>query len=404
MTHRRQFLKSALAGTTAISLSGRMPKFLSGASKLESCGSGNILVVIQMSGGNDGLNTVIPYGDDEYYKNRFTLSFNKNQVLKIDDHVGFHPALSGFDQLLQANQIAIIQGVGYEHPNRSHFESMDLWNTAHRTDEKSNYGWLGRTVENHFLKEDLAAIHLGKGLQPLALKTVTRPVPSIRSIDNFKLQSIKGDRNIEALTKAVETHRPSNNHLLDYIQNSAQIALSTSQRIEGLKKRPSNPTGYPATDLGTNLRVIADLIESDLPTRIYYVTLNGFDTHSNQAATHQNLLNDLGNSISAFMKQLELGKNADRVAIFSFSEFGRRVRENASRGTDHGTAAPVFVCGQKVNGGVIGTPPNLVDLDQGDLKYQIDYRRVYSDLLKNWLGVAPSEILDGQFESLDLFS
>jgi uncharacterized protein (DUF1501 family) len=242
---------------------------------------------------------------------------------------------------------AEIQGVGYEHPNRSHFESMDLWNTAHRTDEKSNYGWLGRTVENH---------------------------------------------------------RPSNNYLLDYIQNSAQITLSTSQRIEGLKKRPSNPTGYPATDLGTNLRVIADLIESDLPTRIYYVTLNGFDTHSNQAATHQNLLNDLDNSISAFRKQLELGKNADRVAIFSFSEFGRRVRGNASRGTDHGTAAPVFVCGQKVNGGVIGTPPNLVDLDQGDLKYQIDYRRVDSDLLKNWLGVAPGEILDGQFESLDLFS
>ena len=357
MTHRRQFLKSALAGTTAISLSGRMPKFLSGASKLESCGSGNILVVIQMSGGNDGLNTVIPYGDDEYYKNRFTLSFNKNQVLKIDDPVGLHPALSGFDQLLQANQIAIIQGVGYEHPNRSHFESMDLWNTAHRTDEKSNYGWLGRTVENHFLKEDLAAIHLGKGLQPLALKTVTRPVPSIRSIDNFKLRSIEGNRNIEALTTAVEIHRPSNNHLLDYIQNSAQIALSTSQRIEGLKKRHTSQTGYPATDLGTNLRVIA-----------------------------------------------ELGKNADRVAIFSFSEFGRRVRENASRGTDHGTAAPVFVCGQKVNGGVFGAPPNLVDLDQGDLKYQIDYRRVYSDLLKNWLGVAPSEILDGQFESLDLFS
>ncbi len=401
---RRQFLKSSLAGSAVISLSGAVPKFLLGASQpLSNSGDEKIMVVVQLSGGNDGLNTVVPFGDDEYYKNRFTLAIGKQNVLKIDDHVGFHPALGGLNELMENGNLSVVQGVGYPNPNRSHFESMDLWHTAHQVDESNPIGWLGRTVDSKMADGNLPAVHFGRGLQPLALKTEKKPVPSIRSIDNFKLNVLRDRKIKDKLSELVRAPRKTENTLLSYVHDSANVALETSHRLEGVSNNRKNEFNYPGSELGRNLGVIAQLIGSGLSTRIYYTTLDGFDTHSNQGQSHQGLLSDLGNSVRAFMNQMESQGNAKRVVLFSFSEFGRRVRENASRGTDHGTAAPVFVCGSGMPNGLIGKHPSLKDLDQGDMKFKIDYRSVYADLLENWMGLESEPIIGGKFEPVGLF-
>ncbi len=407
MHTRRRFLKQTLAGSAAISLSAAIPDFLLGASReSKKVADENILVVLQLSGGNDGLNTVIPYGDDEYYKNRFTLAINKNSILKIDDHVGFHPSMTGFHQLLQSGQLAVVQGVGYPNPNRSHFESMDLWHTAHRMDESRRLGWLGRTIDNHFASNDLPALHLGEGLQPLALRNEKKPVPSIQSIDNFRLDIFKDNTIRKRLAPLIRQPRRGDNELLSYIHQSATVALETSHRIENIAGPAENKSGYPGTSLGRNLSVIAQLIGSGLTTRIYYTTLDGFDTHSNQADTHQGLLNNLSGSVSAFMNELTAQGNEERVALVSFSEFGRRVRENASRGTDHGTAAPLFVAGAKVKSGLIGEHPSLAAdrLVDGDLQFGIDFRSVYADLLETWLGIPPGPIVGAEYQPVRLFA
>lgn len=406
MDNRRTFLKQTLAGSAAISLSGSIPEFLLGASReTEKVVNEKILVVLQLSGGNDGLNTVVPYGDDEYYKNRFTLAIGKNSALKIDDHVGFHPSMRGFDQLIQNNQLAVVQGVGYPNPNRSHFESMDLWHTAHRITESGRVGWLGRTIDGNLTSVDLPALHLGGGLQPLALRNEKKPVPSIQSIDSFRLNIFKDNTVRKRLSPLIRKSRPAGNELLGYIHESAKVAIETSHRIENISDQSNKDFGYPPTNLGRNLAVIARLIASRLSTRIYYTTLDGFDTHSNQAESHQGLLGNLSTSVAAFMKQLSDAGNADRVALVSFSEFGRRVRENASRGTDHGTAAPVFVAGAKVKSGLIGKHPSLnpKHLVDGDLKFNLDYRCVYAEVLQNWLGIDPGPIVGAEHDPIRIF-
>ncbi|MEM7455641.1 MAG: DUF1501 domain-containing protein [Planctomycetota bacterium] len=403
MGTRRQFLKTSLAGSAVISLSGAVPGVLLSASRDAAPDSGEkILVVVQLSGGNDGLNTIVPFGDSRYYENRFTLAIGQNQVLKIDDHVGFHPAMDGMNQLLQDGKLGVVQGVGYPEPNRSHFESMDLWHTAHRIVE-GRYGWLGRTLDANNIAPDLPAVHFGPGLQPLALRNENTPVPSIRSIDNFRLNLLRDGRNRELLNQIVQPPRDNTNELLGFIHDSANVAIRTSERMENINSNSQAGSGYPPTGLGRNLQAIARLIGSGLSTRIYYTTLDGFDTHSNQAAGHQGLLSDLSRSVSAFVADLEEQGNADRVALFSFSEFGRRVRENASAGTDHGTAGPVFVAGPSVKAGPLSEHPDLGDLQDGDMKFGVDYRRVYAGLLKNWLGVDPDPILGASYQPFELF-
>ena len=404
MNNRRQFLKSSLAGSAAISLSGALPNFLLGASRPDALSRDDkILVVVQMSGGNDGLNTVIPFADDNYYKNRFTLAIQKPNVIRMNDEIGFHPALRGFDGLMEKNHLSIVQGVGYPNPNRSHFESMDLWHTAHQVSESESLGWLGRSVESGLAAHDLPALHFGGGLQPLALKTEKKPIPSIRSIDNFRLKVLRDKKTKDKLAALIKAPRKTDNALLSYIHDSANVALETSHRLEGVSDKNNSDFKYPQTNLGRNLSTVAKLIESGLSTRIYYTSIDGFDTHSNQGEAHRSLLTDVGDSISTFMKQVESQGNLDRVVLFAFSEFGRRVRENASAGTDHGTAAPVFVCGSKLKKPVFGAHPSLEDLDQGDMKFKIDYRSVYADLLENWMGIDPKPIVGEKFESVGLF-
>ncbi len=405
MTTRRQFIQAAFGSTALVSLSAGVPQVLLGASARAAVEPGdNILVVIQLSGGNDGLNTVIPFGDDEYYKNRFTLAIGRNQVSRINDHIGLHPALSGFAGMLDAGQLSIVQGVGYPNPNRSHFESMDLWHTAHRVDESIRLGWLGRCIDGGHLGEDLPAVHYGQGRQPLALATRDKPVASITSLDQFRLRTGSNQRLSRSILDDINRPRNRDNELLGFIHDSASVALRTSQRIEDVIDPREGNNGYPPTSLGRKLRAVSQLIESGLQTRIYYVTHEGFDTHSNQLEAHAGLLRELGDATAAFVNDLDSKGHGDRTAVMTFSEFGRRVRENASRGTDHGTAAPMFLAGNRIQPGPLNDHPDMNDLDQGDLKFTVDYRSVYATLLEEWLGIDSQPILGGRFETLDLLA
>ncbi len=405
MTTRRQFIQTAFGSAALVSMSHSVPAVLLGASRQTALsGEDRILIVIELGGGNDGLNTVVPYGDENYYKNRFTLAIGRNDVLKIDDHVGLHPSLRGFSKLLEQQQLAIVQGVGYPNPNRSHFESMDLWHTAHRVSENAHLGWLGRCVdESPVLAGELPAIHYGDGRQPLALGTRTRQVASINSLEQFRLNVGNKRKFTDTIRGDLAIRRDSNNELLGFIHESAGLALRTSERIENVLDTSSTARDFPGTSLGRKLAAISQLVDSGLPTRIYYVTHNGFDTHSNQAAAHSGLLSELGDAIAALMTDLQQRGHDKRTAVLTFSEFGRRVRENASRGTDHGTAAPLFIAGGAVRAGLTNKHPGLTELDQGDLKFSTDYRNVYATVLDKWLGIDSTPILGKSYDSLDLF-
>lgn len=364
-----------------------------------------VLVVVQLSGGNDGLNTVVPFSDELYYKNRFTLAIGKNAVRKINDQVGFHPSLNGFSELLEANQLSVIQGIGYPNPNRSHFESMDLWHTAHQTESRIPQGWLGKFLtkergNNH----EIPAIHFGAEKQPLALASESQAYPSIRSMERFRL-NLGRNRNLkELIAQNVRQERNEENELLSFVQNTADSALKAGDRVEEVLKKKASNASYPGTQLAEKLKTVARMIHAEMPTTVYYVTHDGFDTHANQADAHAGLLSQLGDATNAFMQDLTQQGNQDRVLLMSFSEFGRRVRQNASQGTDHGTAGPVFLAGGSVKTGVIGSHPKLDDLDQGDLKFHTDYRQVYATILEKWFGVDSKNVLGDQFKPLDLLT
>jgi uncharacterized protein (DUF1501 family) len=405
---RRKFLQAAFGGTAIVSLSRFVPSVLMGASRATAGGSGTdgrILIVIELGGGNDGLNTVVPFSDDEYYRNRFTLAVGRDSVLKVNDRIGLHPSLAGFANLLEKQQLGIVQGVGYPEPNRSHFESMDLWHTAHRSNDSPRLGWLGRCIDDApVLSGELAAIHYGEGKQPLALSTRTRPVASISSLEQFRLNAGDTRRFADNIRDDLKVRRAGDNALLGFVHESTGVALRTAEKIEKVLGNEGRGTRFPDHALGRRLAAISQLIASGLPTSIYYVTHNGFDTHANQRDAHASLLSQLGGAVEALMNDLAEQGNAGRTCVLMFSEFGRRVRENASRGTDHGTAGPVFLAGGNLLAGAVNGHPSLTDLDQGDLKFSVDYRSVYATVLEKWLGIPGGPVLGGDFKTLDLFA
>jgi len=405
---RRQFLQRSATGATLLSLAPTVPQFLltSSAVAAQSKPGEKILVVVQLSGGNDGINTVIPYGDDVYHKSRFTTRIQNNQVHKIDDYVGFHPSLSGFSELMQQGQLAVMQGVGYPNPDRSHFSSMDIWHTAVRDMEKMRRmtGWVGRYLDkNHAgVAGDSPALHLGNDRQPLAVVAERVRVPSVANVDAFKL-SLGGQTQLAPIIEsAAKAHRADAkpDDLLGFLQQSTVTALLSSKRMQEAISQYKTSINYPGTGLAQRMKTIAQLIDAGLTTRIYYLTLDGFDTHSNQAVTHANQLKELGDAMAAFLKDLKEHGHDQRVLTMTFSEFGRRVKENASRGTDHGAAAPMFLAGAGVKGGVIGKHPSMTDLDEGDLKYHTDFRSVYATILDRWLGADSKAVLGEKFASV----
>ncbi len=404
-TTRRDFLKTTLGSSAVISLGAAVPAFLLDAANAQSAaGKDTVLVVVQLTGGNDGLNTVIPYSDPVYRRDRPTLAIAEADVLKIDDQVGFHPSARGFADLLELGKLGVIQGVGYPNPNRSHFESMDIWHTCQRKADRQATGWLGRFADATLQPDgsDPTTIHLGGQKQPLAIVAERVRAPSIGSLDRFRLED-GGDENLRAVIgKLSAGARTKDNDLLGFIQSSATAAIRASHRVEEARQDYQPAIEYPQNPLADKLRTVAQLIDAGLGARVYYMEIDGFDTHSQQAAAHAGLLSQLSGGVHSFVEDMTHHGHANRVLVMAFSEFGRRVKENASEGTDHGAAAPMFLAGDRVKAGLIGKHPSLTDLVDGDVQYHTDFRQVYASLVESWLGASTREILGGDFTPVDV--
>jgi uncharacterized protein (DUF1501 family) len=364
---------------------------------------GQILVILQLAGGNDALNMVIPYSDDLYHRARPTMGVDPKTVMKLDDRVGLHPNLAPLRKLYDGGQMSVLQGVGYPNPNRSHFRATDIWESAEPTKEITTTGWLGRFFDNTCNGIDPhKGVAMGEKL-PLAMQgqrvralTFERP-ESYRyngrdSKDYISLNKSKDQMAAakqQAITPATQ---------LDFLHRTAMDAQASSEQIDRLIKSHRPSAKYPGGNFGRDLQTVAAMIGGGMTTRVYYVSLGGFDTHAGEKGRHDRLMKDLADGVSAFYSDLKVQGNDSRVLMMTFSEFGRRVQENASGGTDHGAAAAMLVFGGALRQGVVGKHPSLSDLDHGDLKYELDFRTVYADILQNWLNTPSKPILGQQFQ------
>ncbi len=417
MLTRRAFLAHSLRASTLLACAPAVPQFLAATARTaEQDSDGNVLVVLEMGGGNDGLNTVIPYADDLYHKARPTLRLTKKDVLKVNDHVGLHNGLGGLKPMLDGGELAVVQGVGYPNPDRSHFESMDIWQSADPS-RSVQTGWLGRAVPSlHDKKGSIPALQLG-GALPLALQGAPGGVVSLNQRVPYQLDLGPDEKRQAARRKLLEDLSKTkdagpDDDLLAFVRRRQVQTYTTLDKLKevleaGKKDAQPQPIAVPGQEggpsgLANNLNLVARLIKQGFGTRVYYVAIDGFDTHARQAERHTELLQEVGNAVGGFFQQLKEGDHGKRVVLLTFSEFGRRVKENGSRGTDHGAGSCLFVAGPAVKGGPVGDHPRLDDLDSGDLKYAIDFRRVYATLLDQWLGVDSRAVLNGQFPHLPL--
>ncbi len=406
---RREFLRSALGATALTSLGPAVPRMLARtatAAPADQAAADRVLVVVQLAGGNDGLNTVVPYGDDLYAAARPTLRLPADQVLKLDAHLGLHPQMRGLMRLYERGQLSIVQGVGYPQPRQDHGASMRIWQSAKIEPDGRQTGWLGRTVDALSDPEQprVPAVFVGKIVQPFSLNAHRAIIPSMRTMEQLTLQERSRPMN-----EAVEpTQGRKRDPLLDFARRATAAAYATHQKLDAIvRSAKSSGVEYPPLRLAQELRTIAQLIRADLGIRVFYAELGGeepggFDTHANQAANHGALLNQLSESVQAFVEDLERDKLLDRVLLMTFSEFGRTVRETGRRGTDHGSAAPLFLAGGKIRAGLIGPHPNLRELENGGQKFHTDFRRLYATVLGRWLGVDSKAVLGEQFEPLDI--
>jgi uncharacterized protein (DUF1501 family) len=402
---RREFLGTAAAGSVVVTFGTAAPHVLCQAAAT-STQDQRILVVVEMAGGNDGLNSVVPHSDDDYLKARQNIGIKKPDTLAVTDRIGLHPSLRGLADLLEQDRFAVVQGVGYENPNRSHFESMDIWHSCQRKGGPRHEGWVGRYLGAAGLQDlqDPSAIHLGSEKQPPALSSRHIRVPSIQSLEQFRLRTGDSPGSRQTIRELADRSRESTNDLLGFVQTSTSSAIAASERMEsaGMKYKPSE--SYPTSGLGKKLETVAKLIASGLQTKVYYVRIDGFDTHASQPDAHAGLLREVSEAVSTLVRDLNAHGDGDRVLVMCFSEFGRRVAENASDGTDHGVAGPVFVAGNKVNAGLIGRHPSLTDLDKGDLKHHTDFRQVYAAVLEDWLSCESESVLGGKYKPIQLLN
>ncbi len=414
MLSRRQFLTRSLQGASLLTLSSVVPQFIARTARAAEVGKDNILVVVEMNGGNDGLNTVIPYADDLYPKFRSSLLQTKNEVVKINDHIGLNPGMRSFDRLLQRGELAVVQGVGYPNPERSHFESMDTWQSADPRG-KTTTGWIGRGAnELQGSSGGVPIMHVGPSRLPLALQGASGGAISVNENMPYRLELGGGapDRQKARRKLLEDLARPAKDDggLTNFVYRREVQTLTTLDRLQEVLKGTNagqfagfGPDGRPygPDALPRKLQLIAQLIQKGFGTRVFYVMRSGFDTHSNQADQHRNLLGEVADGITTFFETLRQTGHDKRVRLMTFSEFGRRVQENASKGTDHGAASCLFVAGPGVKGGAVGEHPSLSDLDSGDLKFHTDFRRVYATLLDGWLGCDSNAVLDGKYEHID---
>ncbi|TDO84283.1 uncharacterized protein (DUF1501 family) [Flavobacterium chryseum] len=338
------------------------------------------IVFVQLNGGNDGLNTFIPYEDPLYYDLRTKIALSKDVVIGKNKGMAFHPSLKDFAQMQQNGDLTVIQNVGYPEPIRSHFRSQEIWQTATDSNKYINEGWLGRYLDlqcdGH---QATAGINLDS-IDNLALKGLEPNSITVKDPNRFK---IKSDRE--------ENVKLSDNPQLDFVRKIANSVTEGSDEIQKALAKSKSEISYPKTELSKNLEWIGRLIKGNLNSKVYYTSLGGFDTHDNQLALHERKLTDLNDSLFSFYQDLKQAQLLQNVTIVVFSEFGRRVRDNGN-GTDHGTAAPMFIIGGNNKGTILGNNPNLSDLDNGDLKYETDFRSVYASLLQQKMNFDYSKI------------
>ncbi len=386
-TTRRKFLIGGLSLSAAIPLSSR---FARGFDAFASSGE-TTLVVLQLTGGNDALNMVVPSRQDAYYKLRPTLSIARKSLHELDGDFGLHPQMAELAKLFGDRRAALVHGVGYPNPNRSHFRSMEIWHTADPEHPPGDCGWLGKLADQLAASNPggLAALHVGEGELPLALRSHTNFTPTVRSAKGFELHA--SAKSIERERDAVLAARADGE--LGFLREAARSTYRAAEKMSELAARPTK-IDYPASDLAARLQLVARLVAGGFGTRLFHVELTGFDTHSRQAPTQAALLGELSNALAAFQRDLDSQNFGERVITLVFSEFGRRVEENGSKGTDHGAAAPVFLVGGRVKPGLHGTPPNLEKLVEGDIPFTTDFRSIYAALERDWLGLKSSTVFE----------
>ncbi len=365
-----------------------------------------ILVVVQMGGGNDGLNTVVPIGNDAYYRARPNLAVPQKDVIRVSDDLAFHPNLAGVKSLYDQGAMAIVQGVGYPNPSRSHFKSMEIWHTADPEGRVVRYGWVGRYFDSKcpVCEQPTVGVNVGPSM-PLAMQAESGMGVSLETPEAFQWMPTMGglgEREEQELFRLLNAPAPGANEpgTVDFLRHTAMNAFVSTEQVRGAVQAYKGSVEYANNRFAYSMKLIAQMIAGKLPTKVYYANITGFDTHAAQKGAHDNLLAQFSDGIASFYKDLQAQGNADRVVVLAFSEFGRRVAENGSGGTDHGTAAPMFLFGKALKGGIYGSQPSLTDLSDGDLKHVIDFRSVYATVLERWLGADPAKILGYNFERL----
>jgi uncharacterized protein (DUF1501 family) len=405
---RRSFVTSALSvaflgGNARVALAQvagaaqPLPGFAAGAS------ADNVLVVVQLAGGNDGLNTIVPYSDDAYHRVRPAIGIPSAAVLKLNDRIGFNPALKGLNELYAQGKLAIVQGVGYPNPNRSHFEATQIWETA-APDRPQQYGWLGRYLDRRYPagakpSSLFEAVSLGDTL-PAALVASHVEVPAIGALGAFAYNAGRDLAEKQSAGILYDGAKAGQSPYLSMIASTARDAYHGGDVLRAETSAFTNKAVYPKDGFSAQLALAARMIGSTAGSKIVFVSIGSFDTHAGQRAQQDRLLGYLGDGLLAFYTDLAAHGLDQKVMTMTFSEFGRRVTQNASNGTDHGTAMPLFVVGGGVKGGIYGDHPLLTDLDAGDLKYAIDFRSIYATVIEKWLGRDPAPVLGGAYPSI----
>ena len=373
-------------------------------SKLAQVSTNKILIVVQMAGGNDGLNTVVPYTDPMYLKMRPTLAVPQSKVLTLDNRLGLHPNLAPLKKLWDSGHLAIVEGVGYPNQSLSHFQAMDIWQTLDLTGNGSE-GWLGKLVSGLVDQQGHPFKSLDIGVQTAqALQSISTQVPTVASVKSYAVAPDPADRDggnarLQALLKLYNSY-PQTAPYAALLDATALNAQDGSRQLRQADTTYHPAVTYPTGPFAGGLKILAEAIVQGLGVRVGYVTLGGFDTHANEQPTHDALMTTLANGVSAFYNDLAAHGKADNVVVMTWSEFGRRVEENGSAGTDHGTAAPMFVLGNPISKGIYGEPPSLTNLDQnGNLKYTLDFRSVYATVLDRWMGASSKDVLGADYGS-----
>lgn len=399
MHTRRDFLKNA----TLASASLMMPNFLKdlGTNKLST--EGKKLIVIQLSGGNDGLNTCVPFRNDIYYNSRTQLAIPKNEVLKLNNEIGLNPVMKGLKDIYEEGYLSILNSVGYPNPDRSHFRSMDIWHTGSNSDEYWKTGWLGRYLDNSCtgcaephkvleVDDTLSLAVKGRDLKALALENPKRLYQGTQS------------KYFKSLANSYQQQDVHGHSDLDYLYKTMIETMESAEYVYETSKIFKSKVDYPQSRLARQLKTVAELLCSGVDTNVFYVSLSGFDTHVRQKGQQERLLTQYSEAIAALVKDLKQNNRLNDTLIMTFSEFGRRVEQNASGGTDHGKANNLFFIGGKLKkAGIYNDMPNLAKLDEGDVSWEIDFRQIYATVLHDWLEVDDQQILKRKFKRLKLF-